>query len=179
MRAAGRAHPFVVKHSDIQSIASDAVLLAYRELDDALELTATAALALAERRRGKNIRHRLLGLFRQAVYGQLAGCKDGNDVERLARDPAMRASIGREGMDRLTASTSERGRFRTEWLAPRPTWRCSRSCPAADRPAARAPARRRHPRHGQLRERTARSGAPSNPRMEAIWAMAAEMAAER
>jgi hypothetical protein len=25
--------------------------------------------------RGKNIRHRLLGLLRQAVYGRLAGCE--------------------------------------------------------------------------------------------------------
>src|SRR3954467_15028710 len=49
-------------------ITSDGGLLAYRELDDALGLTAVAALALTEGRRGKNIRHRLLGLLRQAVY---------------------------------------------------------------------------------------------------------------
>ena len=48
-------------------ITSDGGLLAYRELDDALGLTATAASALAEGRRGKNIRHRLLGLLRPAV----------------------------------------------------------------------------------------------------------------
>jgi hypothetical protein len=54
-------------------ITSDAGLLAYRELDDALGLTAVAVSALAEGRRGKNIRHRLLGLVRQAVYGRLAG----------------------------------------------------------------------------------------------------------
>ena len=45
-------------------ITSDAGLLAYRELDDVLGLTATAASVLAEGRRGKNIRHRLLGLLR-------------------------------------------------------------------------------------------------------------------
>ena len=76
-----------------------------------------AASALAEGRRGKNIRHRLLGLLRQAVYGRLAGYEDVNDAERLARDPAMRAIVGREGMDRLAASTSQMGRFETEWLA--------------------------------------------------------------
>lgn len=54
-------------------ITSDAGLLAYREPDDALGLTATAASALAEGRRGRNIRHPLLGLLRQAVYGRLAG----------------------------------------------------------------------------------------------------------
>ena len=98
-------------------ITSDGGLLAYRELDDALGLTAMAVSALAEGRRGRNIRHRLLGLLRQAVYGRLAGYEDVNDAERLARDPAMRAIVGREGMDRLAASTSEMGRFETEWLA--------------------------------------------------------------
>jgi Transposase DDE domain group 1 len=98
-------------------ITSDGGLLAYRELDDAFGLTATAASVLAESRRGKNIRHRLLGLLRQAVYGRLAGYEDVNDAERLARDPAMRAIVGREGLDRPAASTSQMGRFETEWLA--------------------------------------------------------------
>jgi hypothetical protein len=98
-------------------ITSDGGLLAYRELDDALGLTATAASALAEDRRGKNIRHRLLGLLRQAVYGRRAGYEDVNDAQRLARDPAMRAIVGREGLDRPAASSSEMGRFETGWLA--------------------------------------------------------------
>src|ERR671939_797496 len=98
-------------------ITSDGGLFAYRELDDALGLTSMAVSALAEGRRGKNIRRRLLGLLRQAVYGRLAGYEDVNDAERLARDPAMRAIVGREGMDRLAASTSQMGRFETEWLA--------------------------------------------------------------
>ncbi len=98
-------------------ITSDGGLLAYRELDDTFGLTAIAALRLAEGRRGKNIRHRLLGLLRQAVYGRLAGYEDVNDAERLARDPVMRAIVGREGMDRPAASTSQMGRLETEWLA--------------------------------------------------------------
>src|SRR3954452_9251333 len=98
-------------------ITSDDGLLAYRELDDALDLTATAASTLAESRHGTNIRHRLLGLLRQAVYGRLAGYQDVNDAARLARDPAMRGIVGREGINRPAASTSEMGRFETEWLA--------------------------------------------------------------
>ena len=98
-------------------ITSDGGLLAYRELDDALGLTATGVSALAEGRRGKNIRHRLLGLLRQAAYGRLAGYEDVNDAERLARDPAMRAIVVREGLDRPAASSSEMGRFETEWLS--------------------------------------------------------------
>jgi Transposase DDE domain group 1 len=93
-------------------ITSDGGLLAYRELDDALGLTATAASALTEDRRGK--KHPTSG---QAVYGRLAGYEDVNDTERLARDPALGVMVGREGLDRLAASSSEMGRFETEWLA--------------------------------------------------------------
>jgi Transposase DDE domain group 1 len=56
-------------------------------------------------------------LFRQSVFGRLAGYEDVNDAERLARDPAMRAIVGREGLDRAAASSSQMGRFETEWLA--------------------------------------------------------------
>jgi hypothetical protein len=98
-------------------ITSDGGLLAYRELDDALGLTDIAITKLLDGRRGKNTRHKLSGLFRQAVFGRLAGYEDVNDAERLARDPAMRAIVGRDGFDRAAASSSQMGRFETEWLA--------------------------------------------------------------
>jgi hypothetical protein len=98
-------------------ITSDAGLLAYRELDDVLGLTTLAGAALSECRRGKNTRHLLTGLFRQSVFGRLAGYEDVNDAERLAHDPAMRAVVDRTGLDRRAASTSQMGRFETGWLA--------------------------------------------------------------
>jgi hypothetical protein len=98
-------------------ITSDGGLLAYGELDDAVGLLDMAAAALSDGRRGKNTRHRLAGLLRQSVFGRLAGYEDVNDAERLARDPAMRAIVGREGLDRAAASSSQMGRFETEWLA--------------------------------------------------------------
>ena len=98
-------------------ITSDGGLIAYRELDDALGLTDIAVTKLLDGRRGKNTRHKLSGLFRQSVFGRLAGYEDVNDAERLAADPAMRAIIGREGLERLAASSSQIGRFETEWLA--------------------------------------------------------------
>ena len=98
-------------------ISSDGGLLAYRELDDVLGLTDLAASALGDGRRGRNIRHRLAALLRQSVFGRLAGYEDVNDAERLAFDPVMRAIVGRDGLERDAASSSEIGRFETEWLA--------------------------------------------------------------
>jgi Transposase DDE domain group 1 len=98
-------------------ITSDAGLLAYRELDDALGLTDLAGDALSDGRRGKNTRHLLTGLLRQSVFGRLAGYEDVNDADRLAHDPAMRAIVDRGGLDRKAASTSQMGRFETAWLS--------------------------------------------------------------
>ena len=64
-------------------VTSDAGLLAYRELDDALGLSAMAGEKLADARTGKNGRHALVGMFRQSVFGRLAGYEDVNDAERL------------------------------------------------------------------------------------------------
>jgi Transposase DDE domain group 1 len=65
------------------AITSDAGLLPYRELDDALGLTDTGGDTLADTRTGKNIRHVLRGLLRQSVFGRLAGYEDVNDADRL------------------------------------------------------------------------------------------------
>src|SRR5689334_3015131 len=96
------------------TITSDAGLLAYRELDDALQLIDTAANTLADARTGKNSRHRLAGLLRQAVFGRLAGYEDVNDAERLRHDPAMRWVVGDRAINGSAASASQMRRFETE-----------------------------------------------------------------
>ena len=53
------------------TITSDAGLLAFRELDDALDLTPIASDYLQESRTGRNIRHHLVPLLRQSIYSRL------------------------------------------------------------------------------------------------------------
>ena len=98
------------------TITSDAGLLPYRELDDAIGLTDTGADRLADARTGKNGRHRLVGLLRQSVFGRLAGYEDVNDAERLCRDPAMRWAVGDRAITGSAAAASQMGRFETAWL---------------------------------------------------------------
>jgi Transposase DDE domain group 1 len=88
-------------------VTSDAGLLAYRELDDALGLTALAGEMLADARTGKNGRHALVGLLRQSVFGRLAGYEDVNDAERLRHDPAMRWVVGGKAVHGRAASPSQ------------------------------------------------------------------------
>src|SRR5271168_3243258 len=98
-------------------ITSDGGLLAYRELDDALDLTNTGADTLADARTGKNGRHRLAVSLSQSVFGRLAGYEDVNDADRLYRDPAMRWVVGDRAITGSAASASQMGRFETRWLA--------------------------------------------------------------
>src|ERR1700738_2625049 len=97
-------------------VTSDAGLLAYRELDDALGLSTMAGEMLADARTGRNGRHALVGLLRQSVFGRLAESEDVNDAERLRHDPAMRWIVGGKAASGAAASPSQMGRFETRWL---------------------------------------------------------------
>ena len=72
-------------------VTSDAGMLPYRELDDAVGLSGIAGDVLTDTRRGKNGRHGLVGQFRQSVFGRLGGYDDVNDADRLSLEPASRA----------------------------------------------------------------------------------------
>jgi len=100
-------------------VTTDAGLLAYRELDEALGLTKRSAERLQDSRLGQNKQHGLLSLLRQSIYSRLAGYEDVNDAERLCVDPAMRHVVGGRASqpEKQAASTSEVGRFETETLS--------------------------------------------------------------
>ena len=98
-------------------VTSDAGLLPYRELDDAVGLSEIAGDVLTDTRRGKNGRHGLVGQFRQSVFGRLGGYDDVNDADRLSLDPVMRWIVGGYAVTKQAASTSQMGRFETEVLA--------------------------------------------------------------
>jgi hypothetical protein len=96
-------------------VTSDAGLLAYRELDEALGLFDAAPAIFQDRRTGRNIQHDISSLLRQSVYSRLAGYEDVNDAERLSLDPAMRVVTGKKP-EKNAASTNTMGRFETEML---------------------------------------------------------------
>jgi hypothetical protein len=102
-------------------VISDARLLPYLELDEALGLTEMGMDLLTDSRLGTNKQHLLVPLLRQSIYSRLAGYEDVNDAERLAVDPAMRHVVGGRAAqaDKEAASTSGVGRFETEMLSQR------------------------------------------------------------
>jgi len=97
-------------------ISSDAGLLVYRELDEAMKLTTSAAQSLFDFRIGRNICHGMTALLRQSVYSRLAGYEDVNDADRLSRDPVIRQVVGGRAANQQAASASQVARFETKAL---------------------------------------------------------------
>ncbi len=98
-------------------VTSDAGLLAYRDLDEALGLFDRVPSVFHDSRTGRNIQHDLVSLLRQSVYSRLAGYEDVNDADRLSVDPTMRRITGRKIDRKNAASANTMGRFETKMLS--------------------------------------------------------------
>ena len=98
-------------------VTSDGGLILVRELDERLGLGALIEQHLRDPRRGKNTQFPLADLFRQSVYGRLAGYEDVNDAERLSQDPTFRLIGSEKIWERGAALTSRLQSFETEMLA--------------------------------------------------------------
>ena len=98
-------------------VTSDAGLLAYRDLDEALGLFDSVPFVFHDSRTGRNIQHHLTALMRQSVYSRLAGYEDVNDAHRLSVDPTMRRITGKKLDDKNAASANTMGRFETQMLS--------------------------------------------------------------
>ncbi len=55
-------------------------------------------------------------MFRQSLFGRVAGYEDVNDAGRLSCDPVMRLIASGRNFDRFAASKSQMGRFETNTL---------------------------------------------------------------
>ena len=98
-------------------VTSDGGLMVARELDERLGLGALIAQHVTDARRGKNTQFPLADLFRQSIYGRLAGDEDVNDAERLSQDPTFRLIGSEKIWERGAALTSRVQSFETERLA--------------------------------------------------------------
>lgn len=81
-----------VRNKD-ERITSDAGALLLREADHRLGLTADLATSLYDPRRQDKIRYQLVELLRERIYALALGYSTQDDLDILAHDPAMKASV--------------------------------------------------------------------------------------
>ncbi len=81
-----------VRNKD-ERITSDAGVLLLREADHRLGITADLASSLYDPRRNDKIRYQVVELLRERIYALAIGYNTQDDLDVLAHDPAMKASV--------------------------------------------------------------------------------------
>jgi Transposase DDE domain group 1 len=111
----------VVVQFDEPAMTSNAGLLLLKAADRRLGLTERVLPYLPDGRDPSRVRHDVLALLQQRIYGLAAGYEDCNDAARLAADPLFKMLLGRHpitGADLATQSTLSRfeNAFKTQDL---------------------------------------------------------------
>lgn len=86
----------LVAEFDQSHTSSDGGAVLLKAADQRLELTASLAACLRDRRQAGKVDHELIELLRQRVYGLACGYADGNDAARLAHDPVHKLMLERD-----------------------------------------------------------------------------------
>ena len=86
----------VVAKFDQAHASSDGGALLLKAVDERLGLTARVAACLTDPRQPGKVRHELIELLRQRVFGLACGYADCNDAARLAHDPLHKLLLDRD-----------------------------------------------------------------------------------
>lgn len=86
----------VVASFDEPQASSDGGLILLAAVDRSLRLTDRMAECLSDAREPGKVRHSLLDLVRERVFGIAGGYPDANDAARLAEDPVQKLLLGRD-----------------------------------------------------------------------------------
>jgi hypothetical protein len=84
----------VVARFDGGDVTSDAGLLLVREADRQVGLTEGVAEAIHDRRQQSKVRHGMREMVQERVYAIACGYEDGNDLDRLRDDAALKTACG-------------------------------------------------------------------------------------
>lgn len=91
--------------------SSDGGLVLLREAERALGVCQRLAASLDDKRDPARVQHSLIDLIKSRVFAICCGYEDGNDLDRLKRDPLLKMAVGHapeSGFDLASQSTISR-----------------------------------------------------------------------
>ena len=86
----------IIASFDVAHASSDGGAVLLKAIDAPLGLTARRADALSDPRQPGKVRHQVIELLRQRVFGLACGYADCNDAARLANDPIHKLLVDRD-----------------------------------------------------------------------------------
>jgi Transposase DDE domain group 1 len=81
-----------------KEVTSDGGVLLLREIDRKINLTGELEKIIPDFREPTKIKHSLISMLKQRIYGIALGYEDLNDHTTLRNDPALQTSVDREGV---------------------------------------------------------------------------------